>query len=78
MNDFNSECVAEIGSMTQAMRAQRVLAEIAVPTTVIKSNSFGDRRGCAYGVSFDCAQNENVESALQRAGVKVRRGKKGN
>ena len=78
MNDFYSECVAEIGSMTQAMKAQRVLAEIAVPTTVIKSNSAENRRGCAYGISFDCAQRENVENALVRAGVRVRQWKNVN
>ena len=78
MNGFYSECIAEIGSMTQAMRAQRALAESAIPTTVIKSNSAKNSKGCAYGVSFSCAQGENVQSVLERAGVKVRRWKNGN
>lgn len=72
MNDFYSECVAEIGSMTQSMRAQRILAESAIPTTVIKTNS-SSNRGCVYGLSFICAQGENVEHILMSAGVKVRR-----
>ncbi|MBE6533441.1 MAG: DUF3343 domain-containing protein [Ruminococcaceae bacterium] len=75
MNGFYSECIAEIGSMTQAMKAQRVLAEAAIPTTVIKSNSSKNAKGCAYGVSFACAQEENVQNALLKAGVKVRRWK---
>ncbi len=78
MNGFYSECIAEIGSMTQAMRAQRALASDAIPTTVIKSNSTNSGRGCAYGVSFACAQGENVRNALARAGVKVRRWKNEN
>ncbi len=75
MNDFYGECIAEIGSMTQAMKAQRVLAEAAIPTTVIKSSSSKNGRGCVYGVSFLCAHTENVQNVLTRAGVKVRRWK---
>ena len=78
MNGFYSECIAEIGSMTQAMKAQRVLSETAIPTTVIKSNSARSSKGCTYGVSFACAQTENVQNALARAGVKVRRWKNEN
>ena len=78
MNGFYSECIAEIGSMTQAMKAQRVLSETAIPTTVVKSNSAKSGRGCAYGISFECAQKENVQNALISAGVKVRRWKSTN
>ena len=78
MNGFYSECIAEIGSMTQAMRAQRALSNAAIPTTVIKGNSSKNSRGCAYGLSFSCAQGENVKNALAREGVKVRRWKDGN
>ena len=75
MNGFYSSCIAEIGSMTQAMRAQSVLAQAAIPTTVVKSNSSKNSRGCTYGVSFSCAQSENARQALMKAGVKVRRWK---
>ena len=78
MNGFYSECIAEIGSMTYAMKAQRVLSEVAIPTTVIKSNSSKNSKGCAYGISFACAQRENIENVLLNAGVKVRRWKKEN
>ena len=75
MNGFYSECIAEIGSMTQAMKAQSILANSAIQSTVIKGNSAKNGRGCAYGISFSCAQGENVRNALTRAGVKVRRWK---
>ena len=75
MNGFYSTCIAEIGSMTQAMRTQSILAQAAIPTTVVKSNSSKNSRGCAYGVSFPCEQEENVKQTLARAGVKVRRWK---
>ena len=78
MNVFYSECIAEIGSMTQALKAQRILSESAIPTTVVKSNSAKSGRGCAYGISFNCVQSENVQNALTSAGVKVRRWKSAN
>ena len=75
MNGFYNECIAEICSMTQALRAQRVLADAAIPTTVVKTNSTNSSRGCAYGISFACAHSENVQNTLANAGVKVRRWK---
>ena len=77
MNSFYT-CIAEIGSMTQAMKAQSVLADAAIPTTVVKSNSFKNSRGCTYGVSFPCVQIENVKSVLSKGGIKVRRWKEEN
>lgn len=74
MNNFYT-CIAEIGSMTQAMRAQNALAESAIPTTIVKGNSSKNSRGCAYGISFSCAQIENVKNVFDRSGIKVRRWK---
>lgn len=77
MNNGCSECIAEIGSMTQAMRAQRVLAEAVIPATVVKTDSSKSERGCAYGVSISCAQRENAELVFEKSRVRVRRWKKG-
>ena len=66
------ECVAVIGSMTQAMRAQSVLASSAIRTEVIKADSSQTRRGCAYALSYPCAQDENVKRVLRDAGIRVR------
>ncbi len=73
MNGFYGECMAEIGSMTQAIKAQRILADATIPSTVVKNNSTNNGKGCAYGISFACAQSENVDNVLRKAGVKVRR-----
>ena len=75
MKEFYGECIAEIGSMTQAIKAQRILADSAIPTTVVKSNSMGSGKGCAYGVSFPCQQRENVERICMGAKIRVRRWK---
>ena len=69
------ECIAEIGSMTQAMRAQNVLAETAIPSTIVKTDSSKSNKGCAYGLSLDCEQKENAENVFYRSKVRVRRWK---
>ena len=76
MNNGYSECIAEIGSMTQAMRAQKVLSEEFIPVTVVKTDSSKSEKGCAYGVSFPCAHFENAENIFKKSRVRVRRWKK--
>ena len=66
------ECVAVIGSMTQAMRAQSVLARAAISSDVIKADSAKTGHGCAYALSYDCLQDGNVKRVLQNAGVRAR------
>lgn len=65
-------CTAVIGSMTQAMRAQSILAEAAIRAMVVKVSSAKNTGGCAYGVDFPCTQTSNARTVLQRAGVRVR------
>ena len=73
-NETNyQECVAVIGSMTQAMRAQNVLATAAVRTRVVKADSFDTQLGCAYAIAFPCAQEIRVRRLLQAAGVRIDR-----
>lgn len=72
MHDHHSDCTAVIGSVTQTMRAQRVLANAAIPTEVIKADSAVTGRGCAYALSYSCVQDGNVRTILHRAGIRVR------
>lgn len=65
------DCSVAIGSTTQAMKAQRILAEAAIPSTVIKSDS-SSRRGCIYGLAFSCLQERNVKFVLDSAGIRVK------
>ena len=72
-NEKRYECLAVIGSVTQAMRAQSVLANAAVRSEVIKVDSAITGKGCAYAVVYSCLQAENVKLILKRAGVRVRK-----
>ena len=65
-------CLAVVGSMTQVLRAQKVLAGAAVRADVVKADSAHTRRGCAYALSYPCSQENNVRSILSGAGIRVR------
>ena len=71
-NSQNKQCVAVIGSMTQAMRAQKALAMAAIRSEVIKADSSKTGRGCAYGVSYSCLQEQNVNNVLKNSGIRIR------
>ena len=65
-------CTAVIGSMTQAMKAQSILAEASIRASLTKISSGRTSGGCAYGVDFPCTQSGNVRMILDRAGIRVR------
>ena len=71
-NVRGGRCVAVIGSMTRAMRAQSVLATSAIRTEVIKADSSRTGHGCAYAIAFSCYQEENVRRILENVGIRVR------
>ena len=65
-------CVAAIGSVTQAMKAQKALGEAAIPTTVIKLEASSPHRGCIFGVRYSCVQENNVKTILGAARISVK------
>ena len=69
---LHGTCTAVIGSMTVTMKAQSLLAEAAIRTSIVKVSSAKATGGCAYGVDFPCTQSANVRTVLDRAGVRVR------
>ena len=76
MKEVLNECTAEIGSVTQAMRAEQALAAAAIPSRVIKTQS-SSKRGCVYGISYSCAQERNVSTVLANARIAIRPRKNG-
>ncbi len=71
--------MALIGSITEAMRVQDILAHTAIPTTVIKNeggNGLG--RGCIYGISFSCNQIGNIKTVFAAHKIKVKKWIEGN
>lgn len=68
-----NDCTAVIGSMTTALKAQKTLLKASIPSTVVKLDSSVTRRGCAYGLEFDCVQSANVQHTLSTAGIRASR-----
>lgn len=71
INEIYGNCSAVIGSMTQAIRAQRVLADAAIRAEVVKADASVTRYGCAYAVSYPCSQDRNVREVLRNARIRV-------
>ncbi len=70
-NDKKSaECVAVIGSMTQAMQAKGFLSAASVRAEVIKADSSQTGRGCAYGVAYPAAQDDTVRAVLMNVSIR--------
>ena len=67
--EYTGECSAAIGSVTQAMKAQKALAEAAIPSTVIKWEASSRLRGCTYGVRYSCQQARNVQTVFAAARI---------
>jgi len=64
-------CVGALGSMTAALKATRALGKHGIFAEVIGLSAEETRRGCAYGVCFDCGEIERVRAALKSDGITV-------
>ena len=74
MKDTSGTCTLEVGSVTQAMKAQELLSRYAIPSNITKTDS-SSRRGCVYALSFSCSQQNNVNMALSNASLNLRSGR---
>lgn len=63
-------CIASMKSMTYAIKAQRALSSNYINSEIIKLDSNMTKKGCSYGVRFDCINLQVAERALKSHGVK--------
>ena len=70
---YKGNCSAELMSETAAIRAQKLLSGLAIQSSIIHVGQSSSRRGCAYGIAFDCNQRANVERVLRNAGIGVKK-----
>ena len=72
-NNFQYDrCTAEIGSVTDAMRARSLLASAGLICDVIQGDSSQHHRGCVYAISYNCGQERELKNVLKSAGIRVR------
>ena len=64
-----SDCRFIIGSVTQAMKAKRILSAHSIATEVAKFGNTQNNTGCTYGIYFRCEHQRNVTSLLQKDNI---------
>ena len=67
------ECIAVLGTMTNALQAQKALANAAIFSSVTKISSSQSAKGCTYGVAYPCIQDKNVRTILARTDLAVKK-----
>ena len=65
-------CVAAIGSLTLAVKAQNALLSESVRAAVRSLSPGETRGGCAFGVAFSCEEEGKVRAILRREKIGVR------
>ena len=55
--------------MTQALKVKKTLSASYSPCDVIKLDSSMSKKGCSYGVKFDCINFSSVENTLLKSQI---------
>ena len=63
-------CIASLKSMTIALKAKKELEYNHINCKIIKLEPHMTKKGCAYGIQFDCSSTYLVESVLKNKRVK--------
>ena len=63
-------CVASVKSMTWAIKAKKALNNAYIECEIIKLEANMSKKGCGYGVKFDCINYHLVEKNLNENKVK--------
>lgn len=62
-----STCILITGSITQAVKAKKLLLAHSITADVTKLAS--DMQGCRYGVRLPCIQKDNAQRILHAEGI---------
>ena len=66
-----NRCTAAMSSLTYCIKAQRLLAESAIQSVIVKLDASLTKRGCAYGIEFSCYLKKEVRAILSRSNIRV-------
>lgn len=62
-------CIAAIQSMTYAVKAQKALNSRNIGSEVVKLDPTLTKRGCAWGIQFDCRFVSEVKRILDNKDI---------
>ena len=63
-------CVASVRSMTYAQKAKKDLENNLIECEIIRLEPNMTKKGCAYGVKFQCINLYAAKDALDKSSVK--------
>jgi hypothetical protein len=68
---MQSDILAAVGSITVAMRAERVLLDAGISAAIVSLDPEQTRRGCAFAVSFPADKEAAARRELRAARIFV-------
>ena len=63
-------CVVALKSMTYAIKTKRVLEDSYIDSEIIKLEPSMTKKGCSYGVKFNCVNLDSATNAIRRYSIK--------
>lgn len=63
-------CVMSLRSMTYAMKAKKALDDFFIDSEIVKLEPNMTKKGCAYGIKFNCINLQQAQEALKRWSVR--------
>jgi hypothetical protein len=66
-----NNCIAAIPSINICIKGQKALTENGIFSKIVNLEPSLTKRGCAYGIEFNCSEKSKVKSILQHYGIKV-------
>jgi hypothetical protein len=66
-------CSLSLGSMTQALKAKRLLGRFDIRVNVKKLSVSNNTSGCIYGIEYPCEISGNVNAILKNGGISSER-----
>ena len=63
-------CAIALKSMTYAIKAKKALNDNYIDADIIKLEPNMTKKGCAYGVRFDCVNITAVQEVLRKTAIK--------
>ena len=70
MKEYNEKCIIAVGSMTFALKGQKLFGQNNIVSSVTHLAPSMTRHGCAYGIVLDCRYTKNSVALLSENGIR--------